>query len=166
MQVTADSPQEILGLGKAFVFALGEIAAIDHLVGAGSAADVFRDPEQRLQVAQPALAFLDIGLLHIALAALPQVSFFALRQFHFDEFSLGSLDHVLPELDLEVFRQFLVTAYVTAFQHGGPDRLVGFCQPDTIGNRAGGMPDLQAHVPKDIEHALYDALGPGRQLVG
>jgi hypothetical protein len=47
---------------------------IAHLV------DVFADPVERVQVAQPAFAFLDVGFDNIAAVALPLVPFIALAQ--------------------------------------------------------------------------------------
>ena len=66
MHVAAHRPEEILGVAEHLVFRLIEDAALDQLFGAVHAINVFRDPEQRVQVAQPALAVLHVRLDQIA----------------------------------------------------------------------------------------------------
>ncbi len=61
------------------------------------AIDVFGDPEQRVQVAQAALAVLDVGLDQIARLAGAAVALLALGELGGDEFGAGALHHLLVE---------------------------------------------------------------------
>jgi hypothetical protein len=66
VHVAADRPQEILAAAERAVFLRIEHAAPDQIGKVADAVDVFRDPEQRVQVAQAALAVLDVRLHQIA----------------------------------------------------------------------------------------------------
>ena len=66
MHVAADRPQKVLATAEHVVFVAVEHAAIDQFLRLAHAIDVFRDPEQRVQIAQSALAVLDVGLDQIA----------------------------------------------------------------------------------------------------
>src|SRR6476620_10334084 len=61
MQVAAHRPEEIGAAAEGAIFLRVEHAALDQLVGVAHAVDVLRDPEQRVQVAERALAVLDVG---------------------------------------------------------------------------------------------------------
>ena len=66
MHVTAHRPEKILAAPEQLIFGLVEHAALDQLVRLAHAIDVFRDPEQRVQIAQAAFAVFDVGLDQIA----------------------------------------------------------------------------------------------------
>ena len=66
MQMAAHPPQEILAAAEQPKFLLAEQAGTDQLLGVMHAIDVFGDPEQRIKIAQPALALFDVGLDEIA----------------------------------------------------------------------------------------------------
>ena len=77
-------PEKSLGLAEGVVFIGAENAEIDQIRDPVDVMDELGDPEQRMQISQPALTFLDVGLDHIALT-LFQVAVVALFQFRFDE---------------------------------------------------------------------------------
>src|SRR5207302_8396395 len=62
MHVTAHRPEKIAAAAEAAVFARIIDAERDQLFALAHAIDVFGDPVERVQVAQPALAVLDVGL--------------------------------------------------------------------------------------------------------
>ena len=66
MQVAADRPQKIRATAEGAVFLRIEHAAREQFVGLADAVDIFRDPEQRVQVAKAAFAVLDVGFDQIA----------------------------------------------------------------------------------------------------
>ncbi len=70
VQMTAHRPEETLGAGECAEFLLREGAKRHQIAHISDVMQVFGDPEQRLQVAQPALALLHVGLDHVALALL------------------------------------------------------------------------------------------------
>ena len=66
VKVAAHRPQEVLGLGEAGGLLGRQHAELDHLADLVHPVEIFGDPEQGVQVAQASLAFLDVGLEHIA----------------------------------------------------------------------------------------------------
>jgi hypothetical protein len=88
VQLAPHRPQEPLGLIEGREFLGPEHAHIHQVRRIRHAVFVFRDPVQRLQVAQPALAFLDVGLQHVALAALLAVAAVAFFQLGLDELAV------------------------------------------------------------------------------
>src|SRR5690606_24592166 len=66
MHVAAHGPQEILGLAELQKLFPGEDALVDQFLAGAHAVVIFADPEQGMQVAQAALAVLDIGFDEIA----------------------------------------------------------------------------------------------------
>jgi hypothetical protein len=91
MQIAAHRPQEIGAAAEGAVFLGVEHAAFDQLIGLADAIDIFRDPEQRVQVAQAALAVLDVGLDQIARLPAAAVALLALGELGGDEFRRGAL---------------------------------------------------------------------------
>ncbi len=66
MHVAAHRPEEILGAAEFLVIVAVEHTTLDQLFGFAHAVDILRDPEQRMQVAQTALAVLHVRLDQIA----------------------------------------------------------------------------------------------------
>ena len=66
VHVAAHRPEEVLGLAEAVVFGAREDALGDEFLAGADAVEILADPEQRVQVAQAALAVLDVGLDQIA----------------------------------------------------------------------------------------------------
>ena len=75
---------------------------------------VLGDPEQGVQVAQAALALLDVGLDHVAAGAGAGMALVALLQLGGDEFGAGALDHLLAEAALQLLGQALVAGQPAA----------------------------------------------------
>ena len=69
VHVATHAPQEFLAAREELVLGLREQARHHELARITHAVDVFRDPEQRVQIAQAALAVLDVGLDQIARGA-------------------------------------------------------------------------------------------------
>ena len=104
VHVAADRPQKVFATAEHLVFVAVEHAALDQFLRLAHAIDVFGDPEQRVQVAQAALAVLDVGLDQIARLAGAAVSLFALGKLRGDEFRRRALHDFL----VEPLRQFVV----------------------------------------------------------
>ena len=92
MQMATHGPQEIFGFAKRLVFVLSEYLVVDQFRRVFHAVDVFPDPIKRLQIAQPAFAFFDIWLNHIALTALLSVPLGAFRKLCVNEFRGSGLE--------------------------------------------------------------------------
>ena len=71
VQVHAGGPEEVAGLGEDPVLLGGEHPHLGQVLGRLGAVQVLGEPVERLQVAQPALALLDVRLEQVARAALP-----------------------------------------------------------------------------------------------
>ncbi len=90
MHVAAHRPQEILGLEEFAVLGLGEDALVDQFLAGAHAVEILGDPEQRLQVAQAALAVLDVGLDQIAAFAGLGMALVALGELGLHIFGAGA----------------------------------------------------------------------------
>ena len=90
MQVAAHGPQKALGPLEPRRFLGRQHAEFDQLGDVVDAVDVFRDPEQRVQIAQAALAFLDVGFELIAAVADPDMARVALGELGLDELRRGA----------------------------------------------------------------------------
>jgi hypothetical protein len=78
MHVAAHRPQEVLGLAELQIFPAREDALGDQFLAAAYLVVILADPEQRVQVAQAALAVLDVRLDQVARLAGAAVPFLAL----------------------------------------------------------------------------------------
>ena len=166
MQIAAHRPEEIGAAAEGAVLLRVEHAALQQLVGLAHAIDVFGDPEQRVQVAQAALAVLDVGLDQIARLPAAAMPLLALGELGGDEFGRGALHHFLVEARDQFVIERLVAGEEARLQHGGADGHVAARLADRFIDRAGGVADLQPHVPQAIEDGLGDLLAPGGLLVG
>src|ERR1700731_4842563 len=105
VHVAAHRPEEILAAPKQTIFGAVEYALFDQVLGVVHPVDIFGDPEQRVEVAQSALAVLDIGLDEIARLAAAAMSLLALGELGGDEFGGGALDHLPVEAGDHVVEQ-------------------------------------------------------------
>src|SRR5262245_490307 len=106
VHVTAHGPEEIAAAAKPAVLARVVDAVRDELLALAHAIDVFGDPVERVQVALPAFAVLDVGLDQIARLAGAPVALLALGEFGGDRSEehtseLQSLRHLVCRLPLE-----------------------------------------------------------------
>ncbi len=124
--------------------------------------EIFGDPEQRVQIAQTALAFLDVRLDQIARVAGLAVALVALGKLGRDEFRTGILDDFLVEPGSKLVCQFARAADQARLENGGADRHVAARQADALVDGAGRVPDLEAEIPQDIEHELDRPARPRR----
>ena len=103
MHVAAHRPEKILAAAEQLIFLLVEYAALDQFVRLAHPVDVFGDPEQRVQIAQSALAVLDVRLDQIARLPAAPHAIFAFGQLGGDEFGGG----VAHDLVVEARHQFV-----------------------------------------------------------
>ena len=106
VQVHPRRPEERLGLGEDAVL-LGREDARSRTRSSAvlGVVEVLADPEQRLQVAQAALALLDVRLEQVARAALAGVALGALGELELDELGPGAVEEVAPEPVVEPLRR-------------------------------------------------------------
>ena len=116
MHVAADRPQEIFAAAEQSVFVAVEHAALDQFLGLAHAIDVFGDPEQRVQVAQAALAVLDVGLDQIARLPGAAVALFALGELGGDEFRRRALHDFFVESCRQLLVELGIAEQMARFQ--------------------------------------------------
>ena len=166
MQMDPHPPQKIEGLVRGAAFARGE-----HLVHHRRAQPAFRrqgagDPVQGVQVAQPPLAVLDVGLDLVAGHARLLVAEGALLQFCGDEGAGVGLGHHVAETADHQVRKPGVPGQRPGLQQGGAHRHVGARQGQTVFDRPHRRPHLRPQIPQDIEDELDHPLAARRRLAG
>ena len=142
MEMAAHRPQEILRPHEAVEFLAREQARCDELVRLLDPMQEAGDPEQRLQVAQAALAVLDVGLDQIARLAGAQVSRIAFCELGGDEGLRLLGDDLLAKALAQPGIERLFAADVARLQDGGHDGVVAARKADTVIDATGRMPDL------------------------
>src|SRR5581483_11008414 len=123
-----------------------------------------RDPARGLQIAQPALAFLYVGLDQIDRAAkllVAQARFFELLA----DKALDAVFHQARlDLFLEVFVQRKIAAEKARVEQRGAHFHVALGQAHAVGDAPGGVADLKAGVPQGVEQLLGDRFDKRRNL--
>ncbi len=164
MQMAAHIPEEGFGLLERLVFVMGEDVVLDEIGRILDVIDIFADPVERLQIAQTALAFLDVGLDQIAAFALARMALVALGQLGLDEILPGAGRNLGPEARAHILVEIFIAPQKARFEQRRADRHVLFGEAHAFGQRARGMADLQPQIPQHVEDEFDDALAPGRLL--
>ena len=166
MQPAPHRPQEFLAPPEKREFPGREQADRDQLVRVADAIDVFRDPEQGIEIAQAPLALFDVGLDEIARRARLPHPLLALRQLGGDEFRRRLGDDLPVEPRLKRLEQPLVAGDEPRLDQRGADRHVAARLFQALVDRAGRMADLQLEVPQHVKQRLDDLLDRRGRLVG
>ena len=156
MHGAADFPQESLAAAKQPQFLLAEQANADQFLRVLDAIGVFGDPEQGVQIAQAALALLDVGLDQIARGAGALYPLVALGKLGGDEFRRAVAHDLVVETRQHSVEKASIAEDETGFEQGGADGHVRPGLLDALVQRAGGVADLLLQVPQEIEHGLDD----------
>ncbi len=119
-----------------------------------------------MQIAQPALALLDVGLELVAAVADPAVALVALGELGLDELRRGAAHDLAVEALLQLGEQRLVAPQIARLEQAGADRQIGFGLAQAFLDRARRLADLEPEIPQQIEQQLDDLLGVRRLLVG
>jgi hypothetical protein len=125
MHVAAHGPEEILRLAELQIFAPREDALADQFLGGAHAVEILADPEQRVEVAQPPLALLDVGLDEIARVAALGMALVALGELGLHVFRAGVLDDLVVEALDQPVEQCLVAPDIARLEDRSADRHVG-----------------------------------------
>ena len=166
MHVAADRPEKILAAAEHVEFVAIEHFAIDQFLRLAHAIDVFGDPEQRVQVAQPALAVLHVRLDQITRLAGAAMALLALGELGGDEFRRGALHDFLFEARGQLAVERGIAEQMPRLEQRRADGHVGLGLADAFADRTGGVADLLPHVPQAIEQCFGDRFAPGGLLVG
>src|SRR5271165_3525373 len=112
MEMAADRPQKALGVVETRRFLGRQHAQLDKPADIVGAVDVFGDPEQRVQVSEPAFAFLDVWLELVAAVADALVPRVALGELAFDELRRGTAHDVGIKALLEISEERLLATQI------------------------------------------------------
>ena len=164
VEVAAHRPQEALGALELAQLGRGEQADLDQVGDLGHPIGIFADPEEGVEVAQAALALLDVGLDDVAAVAHPAVAGVALLELLGDEALRLAGHHLLPEARLDLVEQRLVAPQPARLEQSGADRMVGRGESDQLVDRAGRGAELQAEIPEQIEDGLDRLPRPAARL--
>src|SRR5690606_8220007 len=111
--------------------------------------DELGEPEERMEIAKAALAFLDVGFQHIARApAVKLVAPVSLSQLGLDEGSGAAFLHLPTEAPSQLHKKRLITPEIAAFQQTCGNRRVPPRQAQGFVQGAGGVPHLESEIPK------------------
>ena len=166
MHVDAHSPEEVEGLDGEALLLVGEKTLQHGLAERAFGRQRPRDPEQGVEIAQAALAVLDVGLDLIADGAGPGVAGVALGELGGDEGAGVGLLHLFPEPVEEGVGEGGVACEMTRLQKGRADGHVLTGQTQGFVRRPYSPSDLEAEIPQGVQQGLNNLLGPGRRLAG
>ncbi len=130
------------------------------------AINVFRDPEQRIEIAQSPLALLHVGLDQIARRSCASNALLALDELGGDEFGRGLGDDLPVEAGLKRLEEHSVAGDETRLDERGADCHVGASLPEALLDCAGCVAELLLDVPQHVKQRLHHLLDAGRRLVG
>src|SRR5262245_12351594 len=147
MQLAAHGPKEALAAAEAPVFVRGEYAGLDELFLGLVGIEVLGEPMQGVQIAQTALAVLDVGLDEITRGAGARMPRILLGELGLDESSGVAFEHVLAEAAAEIVKQSAVAEDQPRIEQRGADGHVGTATADALVDIAGGVADLEAEIP-------------------
>ena len=133
MQMAAHRPQKALGALEARRLLGRQHAQLDELGDIVDAVDVFGDPEQRVQVSEPALALLDIGFELIAAVADPLMARVALGELGFDELRRGAAQDLGFEPRLQLGVERLLAPHIARLEQRRADRQIGLGIAQALG---------------------------------
>src|SRR5690606_24370776 len=110
------------GAAEGVAFLVGEHAGLDIIARALEAITAAREPEERVQIAQAALPFLDVGFDHVTRGAGARVSFIALRKLRGDEGGVIAIGHLFAETREKFSRKRFIAGDAPRFEQRGLDR--------------------------------------------
>ena len=166
VQVDAHPPQEVESLVKGPPLPRGQQRVHDGRAKPAFRRQRPRDPEQGVEVAQAALAVLDVGLDLVADGARLFVARGPLLQLGGDEGpGIGAPRHVAEACDQQV-RQPGVPRQRPRLQQGGAHRHVRARQRQRLVHRPEGRADLEPQVPQHVQHMADHLLAPRRRPAG
>src|SRR4051812_41818194 len=88
-----------------------------------------------------------------------------LRQFGGDKLRSAALRDLFVKTGDQLIVELAIAEQIAGLEHRSADRHVRFCLANTLVDRAGGMADLEPHVPQAIEDRLGNRLAPSGLLI-
>src|ERR1700754_1645646 len=104
-----------------------------------------------MEIAQAALAVLDVRFNLIAALASPACAIVAFGHFRIDELPRGACDDLGPESVFKFSKELRVAKDQAGIQKRGPYRDIGKPELQTLIDGARRVSDLETQIPKDEE---------------
>ena len=166
VELVADAVEEIVGFLDFLAGGGGEEFSFDEILEVGAAGFHPCDPLDAVIIPHAAAAFLDVGFLQENGAGILFMAAAEVLAAEFEEGVLALVDALLGEAGLELLEQPGVAGDQAGVHQRGFVFLVDFRLLDALGDGAAGMADLEADVPKQVEHVLDEFLQGLREFVG
>src|SRR5260370_29058787 len=165
MDVATNGPKELLGTIESLRLFRRQHPQLYELADIVGAIDVFGYPKQCVQVSEPALTLLDVGLELVTAVADSLVPRIPFGELACDELRRTTLYDVRIKASFEFIEEGLFAPYVARLQQSGADRQIGSGLTEAFVDGPGRLPDLEAKVPQQIKEILDNLLGMGSSLV-
>ncbi len=166
MEMAPDRPQKPLGPREPLRFLSRQHAQIDKLADIVDAIDVLRQPEQRVEVPEPALALLDVRLELVTAVADTPMPFVALGELGFDELRCCAAHDFGVKTPFELVKERLLAPQVARLEQPCANGQIGFGLSQAFRDRAGRLTDLYSEIPQQVEQVLDNLLGMRGLLIG
>ena len=167
VQMEAHGPQELPGTPSVARFLLGQNAIeIGQFTHGPGIEDISGDPVKRLEIPQPAAAFLDIRLHDKRAVAVAAVANRTLSLLGRDIFGRPGFLAGCAKAAIKLGEKRFVTGQEPRIKQRRPDRCVLGALSQAIADGAGGMTNLEAEIPQKIQHILDHAQRVGFRVFG
>ncbi len=124
------------------------------------------EPEQGLQIPEPALALLDVRLEQIAAVARTLMARVALGELGFEEHPAPAAHHLGLEAAPELREERRIAPEKARFEQARADLQVGAGEARAFGDRARRLADLEPEIPEPVKQKLDHLLCVRGPLVG
>ena len=166
MQMASHRPKKPLGHGKAAQFPTAQNTVGDHAFKRSDAIGVTRNPKQRVQIAQPALAIFHVRFNHIALIADAFKAVFTLIKFAVEKRNSSAGDNIFIKALKQFFGQGLIPRQMTTFEHRGADGDVVFRGFQLLAEASRRVTHRQPQIPQHIKQGFNSRHGGFIRLDG
>ena len=160
MQLTADVPEEVFRRAECRELFIGKHAVPDELGRVDGAVQIISDPVEGLQVAQTALAVLDIGFDQIAALALFVMARIPFSELGLNEVPSGSHGDFCAEAFHKRFGEMRIATNEPRFEQACPHGHILPRKPQALVQRARRMADAEAEIPKHEKDEFDNAFAP------
>src|SRR6185295_6757126 len=156
VQLVADPPEQVARRPRRAHLAVWQESPLAGLAEARHLVAHPGDPERRLQVAQPALALLQVWLEQPDRSAVATAALVELLQLVADELLDAALLQLGDRGALEALEQLRVTAEEPSVEERGADGVVLAGELDALVQRARGVARFQPGIPETPVELLRD----------
>ncbi len=148
VQVEPHRPEKIVVFGEVARLVFRQHAVGDQLGDIVDPISVFGDPEQRLKIAQTALAVFEVGFDQVAAVAQFFVPGVTLGQLAVDEFDRRAGDDAVLEGLAEFEEQRLIAPQIARLEQRRADGQVLLGEAHAVVGRARRVADLDPQIPQ------------------